>query len=262
MTAPTAAVRAWRLDNVDLLFSLVERQLLLRRKRSLVGVIWPMVGPVVLTGLYTFVFSSVFTVPIDRYPIYLFAGMLPWTLLLLSLTGALSSISSEPELVRRAPFPFQLLPASIVVVNALPFLALLVLFIAVDAITWHVRWAVLPALVLPIASLLLLSCALSMVLAAFDVFNHTLRFVIGNIMTVWFFIVPIVYRPDQAGQIGTVLRSIDPMNMIIGQIRDILYYGHLSRPGHTVLMLIVCTMVFVVANVIFNRVSPQFAKEL
>jgi ABC-type polysaccharide/polyol phosphate export permease len=262
MNASTVPTRAWRWSNFDLLYSLVERQLLLRRKRSMIGAVWPMLGPVMLTALYTFVFNSVFTVPIQKYPIYLFAGLLPWTLLLLSLTGGLTSISSESALIRRAPFPYQLLPVSLVVVNAIPFLVLLVGFVVVDAVTWKINVWLLPALALPFASLVLLCCALTMVLAAIDVFNHTLRYLLGNVMTGWFFIVPIVYRPDQAGSIANVLRSIDPMNMIIGQFRDILYYGHLSRPGHTVLMVIVCTMSFVVASTVFTRLAPQFPKEL
>lgn len=262
MSVSPVPTRAWHWSNFDLLYSLVERQFLLRRKRSMIGAIWPMVGPIMLTALYTFVFNSVFTVPVQKYPIYLFAGLLPWTLLLLSLTGGLSSISSEAALIRRAPFPFQMLPVSYVAVNAIQFLALLAGFVVVDAFTWHINLLLLPALLLPFASLVLLCCALTMVIAAVDVFNHSLRYLLGNLLTGWFFIVPIVYRPDQAGSISKVLRSVDPMNMIIGQFRDILYFGHLSRPGHTVLMVIVCTMTFLIANMLFSRVTPQFPKEL
>jgi ABC-type polysaccharide/polyol phosphate export permease len=215
-----------------------------------------------LAGLYTFVFSSVFNVPVQHYPIYLFAGLLPWTVLLMSITGSLGSISGEAALVRRAPFPYQLLPISTVFVNILPFVILLVAFTIYDAITWNVNLVLLPMLLLPTCALILFTSSLAMVLAAYDVYNHTLRYVLGNLLTVWFFFVPIVYRPDQAGSISTVLRSVDPMNMIIGQFRDVLYYGHLTRPSHTVLMVIVCGMSFVFANMIFQRIAPEIPKEL
>ena len=245
-----------------MLYALVERQFLLRRKRSVLGIVWPVCGPIMLAGLYTFVFNTVFTVPVQHYQIYLFAGLLPWTVLLLSITSSLSSISSEAALVRRAPFPYQLLPISTVFVNILPFGVLLVAFVVYDAITWHINLVLLPTLLLPTCALILFTSSLAMVLAAFDVYNHTMRYLLGNLLTVWFFLVPIVYRPEQAGSISTVLRSVDPMNMIIGQFRDVLYFGHLSRPGHTVLMVIVCGMSFVIANLIFQRIAPEIPKEL
>ena len=260
--APTRPATAWRWTHIGLLIALVERQLFLRRRRSLLGIVWPVCGPIMLAGLYTFVFNSVFTVPVRHYPIYLFAGLLPWTVLLMSVTSSLSSISSEAALVRRAPFPYQLLPISTVFVNVLPFAILLVAFTVYDAITWNVSLILLPMLLLPTCALILFTSSLAMVLAAFDVYNHTLRFVLGNLLTVWFFFVPIVYRPEQAGSISTVLRSVDPMNMIIGQFRDVLYFGHLSRPSHTVLMVIVCGMSFVIANMIFQRIAPEIPKEL
>ncbi len=159
MNVSTAPPRAWRWSNFDLLYSLVERQLLLRRKRSKIGAIWPMIGPILLTALYTFVFNGVFSVPVQDYPIYLFAGLLPWTLLLLSLSGGLSAISSEAALIRRAPFPSQMLPVAYVMVNVLSFLVLLVAFVVVDGISWHINPLLLPALLLPLASLILLCCA-------------------------------------------------------------------------------------------------------
>lgn len=260
--APTRPATAWRWTHLELLAALVERQLFLRRKRSLIGIIWPVCGPIMLAALYTFVFNNVFTVPVQNYPIYLFAGLLPWTVLIMSISNSLGSISSEAALVRRAPFPYQLLPISTVFVNVIPFTILLVGFSVYDAITWNVNLALLPLLLLPTCALILFTSSLAMVLAAFDVYNHTLRFVLGNLLTVWFFLVPIVYRPEQAGSISTVLRSVDPMNMIIGQFRDILYYGNISRPSHTVLMVIVCGMSFVIANLIFQRIAPEIPKEL
>ncbi len=95
----------------ELLWTLVERQIRLRSKRSIMGVLWPLLSPFFLLALYTFVFASVFEVPVEDYGLYLFAGLLPWTFLVQTVNDSLQSISFEPDLVRRAPFPHQLLPA-------------------------------------------------------------------------------------------------------------------------------------------------------
>ena len=83
----------------------------------------------VLLALYAFVFGRVFDVAVADYPAYLFAGLLPWTFLVQSVHDGLQSISFEPELVRRAPFPYVFLPLARVVVMAGPFLLLLLGFV-------------------------------------------------------------------------------------------------------------------------------------
>ena len=74
-----------------------------------------------------------FDVPVEDYGAYLFAGLLPWTFLVQTIHDGLQSISLEPDLVRRAPFPYVFLPLSRVVVMVLPFLVLLVGFVLYSA---------------------------------------------------------------------------------------------------------------------------------
>jgi len=58
------------------------------------------------------------------------------------------------------------------------------------------------------------------------------------------------------------LRSIDPMNMIVGQFRNILYDGHLSVPTHTAYVVIVCTVFFVGCLAVFRRYAPNLPRDI
>lgn len=246
----------------DLLITLVERSLLLRQKRSVIGLYWPVAAPVVMLLTYSFVFNRVFDVPLESYPVYLFCGLLPWALFTQGVSTALGSITTYADVVRRAPFRYHLLPMASVCATFLPFSILLVGFVVVLAFTTGVELVLLPLLVLPVAALLLFTSAVAMLLSLVDVYNHSMRFVLSNVLTVWFFLVPIVYRPDMAGEIGRVLRSIDPINMIVGQFRAILYWGHISRPLHMVLMVVASSAAFALSLTIFNRLSSEVPKEL
>jgi ABC-type polysaccharide/polyol phosphate export permease len=251
-----------RPHQVDLLITLVERGLLLRQKRSMIGLFWPIAAPLVMLLLYSFVFNRVFQVPLRSYPVYLFCGLLPWALFTQGVSTALSSITAESDMVRRAPFPYHMLPLASVCSTFLPFTILLVGFVAVLALSTGVELMLLPLLILPVAALLLFTSAVAMLLSLLDVYNHSMRFLIGNVLTVWFFLVPIVYRPDMAGLTGEILRSVDPINMIVGQFRDILYWGSISRPLHMALMLLASGAAFVISVSIFSRVAPEVPKEL
>jgi ABC-type polysaccharide/polyol phosphate export permease len=257
-----STVAPTRARPVELLVTLVERQLRVRAKRAVFGVVWPLVVPLFLLALYTLVFQRVFDVPVRRYPVYLYAGLLPWSFLTQSLGQALTSISAEAELVRRVRFPYEMLPAATVLSMACYFVAGLGGFVAWLGATGSLRWSLLPVLALPVASLLLLVLALAMVVALVDVYNRDLRQVLGNLFTVWFFLVPIVYRQEMAPSWLHWLRRADPMNLIVGQFRGVLVFGHIARPDHTVLMVLVCASLFAVCLAVFRRFAPELPKDV
>lgn len=242
--------------------ALVERQLRLRLKRSLLGILWPIAAPFFLFALYAFVFNSVFEVPVEHYGIFLLAGLLPWTFLAQTVGLVISSVSNEPELIRRAPFPYEYLPLSSAVVMALYFLVTLGGFVAYLAAIGWLRYGVLPFLVVPVVALLLLVGAISMLLSIVDVYNHDLRQILSNLMTIWFFLVPVVYRPGMAPSQLYFLRSVDPMNLIVSQFRDVLYSGRLFQPAHMVIMMGLCAALFVVSLAVFRRASRQLPKDV
>jgi lipopolysaccharide transport system permease protein len=259
---PLSALRALG-SNRELLVTLVERQVRLRLKRSLMGVLWPLVAPLFLYSLYRFVFGSIFRAPVEDYGIYLFAGLLPWTFLLQTVHDALQSISFELDLVRRAPFPHHLLPLSRVAVMVVPFLVLLLLFLGylVAVSDRGLDVAALPWLLLPLTSVVLLVAALSTLLALLDVFNRDLRYLLHNLFTVWFFLVPIVYHQRMVSDRVRDLTAIDPMRWIIEQFRDVLYRGEVDVLASTVTLL-ACAALFVGALVVFARLSVDLAKEV
>lgn len=247
---------------VDLFVTLVERDLRLRAKRTVFGMLWPITAPLFLFGLYLYVFNRVFDVPIDDYPVYLFAGLLPWTFLAQSLGKSVESLSRHPDLIRRSRFRYELLPLASTTSSAVFFLVTLAGFVLVLALQGDVRWVLLPLLPVPVVALWLLVGAIAVVLALVDVYNRDLRSILGNILTVWFFLVPIVYRQRMAPRPMRALRSIDPMNMVVGQFRNILYEHHIARPAHVVLMLLACGGAFVASIALFRRFADRLPRDI
>lgn len=248
----------------ELLVTLVERQVRLRLKRSLFGVAWPLVAPLFLLGVYLFVFGSVFEVEVPDYAVYLVVGLLPWTFLVQTVHDSLQSISFEPDLVRRAPFPLHLLPLARVAVMAVPALVLLAATVTYVGLVHQrgIELRVLPAVLVPLASLVLLVAAISMVLALVDVFNRDLRHVLHNLLTVWFFLVPIVYHRTMAPGLLRDITVVDPMRWIIEQVRDVLYAGEVGSPLAMGATLAACAALFVAALALFRRLSVDLAKEI
>ena len=251
-----------RVRTFDLFVVLVERRLRLFAKRSLLGLVWPTASPFVLLALYTFVFHKVFAVPIPRYPEFLLAGLLPWSLVSQGIPVAVTSISSEPELVRRSWFRHEVLPLSAVAALFINFLGGLTAFIVYLGIRGELAVGLLPVLVVPIVSLVLLVSGLGVAVSLVDVYNRDLRWMIGNLLMIWFFLVPIVYSHEMTPGPARILRSIDPMNMIVGQFRDILYWGHVSQPAHMAVTLVFCALLCFGSVTVFRSLTKDLAKDV
>jgi ABC-type polysaccharide/polyol phosphate export permease len=246
----------------EILGVLVERQLRLRAKRSLFGVIWPAIAPVLLLMLYVLVFQKVFRVPIRHYPIFLFSGLLPWAFVAQSLGHSVTSLSSEAQLIRRTPFVHALLPIAAVTSFAVYLLITLLGFIIYLLIRGQLVLSVLPILLPAITSLVLFVSGLAMLLSLIDVYNRDLRHILANLLTVWFFLLPITYRPDMGGRTLQLLQSVDPMSLIVGRFREALYYGHVAQPMRLLLMTGICVTWFLVCLVAFRRLSVNLPKDV
>jgi lipopolysaccharide transport system permease protein len=251
-----------RINRADLARMFLTRQLRLVAKRTFLGVLLPIGIPVMLFLLYTFVFHSIFKVGIARYPVYLFSGLIPWTYLSQTLSPASTSLSREAELLRRVRFPYAFLPMSSTAAGIVFMLVTLVGFVIVLAATGHLHPALLPLLVFPIVAVYLFVTGIALVLSVIDVFNRDLRSLLGNIITIWFFLVPIAYSQSTLShRLGVVARD-DPVTFIVGEFREVLYWGHFGDPLSTVTMMVICGGFFSLCLLFFTRATRDLAKDV
>jgi ABC-type polysaccharide/polyol phosphate export permease len=241
---------------------MVIRQVKLIAKRTIFGVFLPIAIPVILFLLYTFVFHTIFKVKVRDYPIYLFAGLLPWTYLSQTLSVAATSVSREAELVRRVRFPYVFLPMASTASGLVFLLITLIGFVIVLAATGHLFVTLLPFLVFPIVALYLFVTGVSLVLALIDVHNRDLRQLLGNIITIWFFAVPVVYSQTTLSQHLGFIANDDPVTFIVGEFREVLYWGAVVGVGHTVIMMSICTGFFLACLLLFRRAERGLAKDV
>jgi ABC-type polysaccharide/polyol phosphate export permease len=243
------------------MLTLTERKIRLLAKRSWAGTVYPAVAPLFLLALYVFVFHSVFKEQIHDYPIYVFAGLLPWTFVAQTLGDAITTLTLDADLIRRTPFRYELLPIASVTAMSLYFLFDLACFVLILACLGRLAFLPLIAIVIPVVCLYLLVTTISMFLALIDIYNRDLRRFLANLLTVWFFLVPIVYTQAQNHRLS-FLRYVDPVNIIITEFRNILYYRELP-PNHTMFEgIIICTALMGIALLVYRRFDDRLPREV
>src|SRR5437588_3906397 len=128
----------------ELFYFLAWRDVLVRYKQTVIGVLWALIRPFLTMVVFVFIFSRIAKLPSDGvpYPVMVFAGMLPWQLFATSLSEGSSSLITNVNLISKVYFPRLIVPASAVIVSLVDFaislalLALLMIFYHVWP-TWY-----------------------------------------------------------------------------------------------------------------------------
>ncbi len=225
--------RLWA--QIDLLKTLIQRDLEARYKGSLLGRFWVVLNQVAQLCVYTFAFSIVLkakpaelnALPIQdeslAYGLWLFAGLVPWTAFTLGVTQGATSVLSQPNLVKKVIFPLALLPlvpvGSALIESSLGLMLLLAaIVLAAKMLPWTI--ALLPIVWLP---QFLLTAGLSYLTAGLTVYLRDIPQTLMVITNLLFYLTPIVYSASiLPGDWKTLVFWINPMAAIVQVYRDLL----------------------------------------
>lgn len=221
-----------------LLGALSRRELASRYRDSFLGNLWMVITPLLMLGMYTFVFGVIFRSRwegvgdhgIATFAIVLFSGLLLHSLLAETLGRAPKLILEEPNYVTKVVFPLELL-AWVNMLTALVHFAigvallLLVMAFVMPPVPLAVLW--LPVIVAPFALYLL---GLGWALSAVGVYLRDLGQFMGTLVSLLLFLSPIFYPREKApAGLGTVL-ALNPLTVPVEQVRRALFQGLPPQP--------------------------------
>ena len=182
-----------------LLWTLVVRELKARYRGSLLGYLWSLVNPLLLLAVYTFVFNYIFKPRMegaDPYALFLMTGLFPWIWASTSLLEGTVSLSANAGLIRKAVFPAEVLPVVAVLSNLVHFLFALPVLAGALVIGRLMGYAVggWEAVFFPVIVMLQvpLLAGMSLGLAALNVHFKDVKDIVNNLLTLLFFLTPII----------------------------------------------------------------------
>ena len=186
----------------EILANLVRKDLKVKYAASVLGAVWSILNPLVYLAVFTFV-AKVLGAGIPDFPVYLLSGLLAWNLLSASLTSGASSVLDNSNLVKKVAFPREILPLSVVGVALVDFLlqsVVLLAFIVISGYGFH--WPELALWPLAFVTLVSVTVALSLWLAAVNVRYRDVGHLLNIGLVVWFWATPIVYAEYQVQELA------------------------------------------------------------
>jgi lipopolysaccharide transport system permease protein len=262
-----------------LLQNLVKRDLKVRYRNSVLGILWSLLNPL----LMMLVFSLIFGVLLPRddirqYSIFFLVALLPWNFFSGSLLSGTVSITDSSSLVKKVYFPRELLPTAALFSNLVNFLLafivlVVMLYISGLGLTVHALW--LPPILI---TQLFFTLGLMLFLGSLNVFYRDIIMVVDVVLLAWFFMTPVIYPLEwMEGTVtilgmtltpAVVMRWLNPMASIVDGYRAVLWGTMGSNgpvamdPAFLLRTFVTALLVFVVGYAAFTRRQHLFAEKL
>ena len=251
----------WRYRELFLI--LAWRDVAVRYKQTMIGILWAFVRPFMTMVVFTAVFGALAKLPTEGtapYAVMVYAGLLPWTLFSSILNDASNSVIGNGNLITKVYFPRLVVPLATIVVALIDFLVSLV--VLAGLMLWY---GVLPGwqiLLLPLFVAMALAAALGPALwAAALIANYRdFRFIIPFATQVGLYVSPVGFSSKLVPDQWQVLYSINPMVGVIDGFRWCILGGDspIYWPGFLVSLVVIAVLMFLGLRA-FRRTERSFA---
>jgi lipopolysaccharide transport system permease protein len=252
----------------SLLLQLVRRDFEQRFVGSAIGWIWGLIHPLVLLLSWTFVFQFCLkqTVPAGHettnYPLFLFAGMLPWLVFSETVQRSASSLLEQANLITKTVFPSELIPVSVFLSSLISHLLGVGLMIAAAAIILHRANPWLWMLPLYMAAIGLLAVGVGWIVASLHVFLRDTAQLVTVVLLFWFWMTPIFFAEDSFPERARILLGANPFYYLVRAYRRLLLGGAPPSLHDLAVLAGFGIAAFVAGGLFFRHMKRGFADVL
>jgi lipopolysaccharide transport system permease protein len=256
----------WQLPSrAELIFSFAKRELLARYKGSALGIAWAVLTPVVMIAIFTFIFAGIFGARFGAndshwdYALYLFCGLLPWTMFQEAIQQSANTIVAHSNLVKRVVFPLEALPAAqVFAALGTQLFATVALLIATLIIRQRLEvtglW--LPVVLIP---QLLFALGSAWLIASLGVFLRDITQGITLLLMAWMYLTPIIYPESIVPERFRTFINLNPFTSLIRSYRRIFLDGAAPDWRGLAYFTVIALVIFIFGYWWFARTRKSFA---
>jgi lipopolysaccharide transport system permease protein len=242
----------------DLLVSLIRRELLSSYSQTILGVLWILIQPILLTLFYLLVFGNIVKVPTGGIPPVLFymSGAIIWSFFSDTLNGTMYSFVKNAHIFNKIYFPRLLVPFSLFFTYAIRNGVQLLLFFVLVFVFGGGDMIVYPLLVLiPVLFLFsgLFGFGLGLVVSAYTAKYKDLEQLVMFLVRLFMFVTPVVYPATLISAKYQTLFWLNPLTPIIETFRAILFQHAPVHVADLVVGFAVVMLVFILSLLLFKR---------
>ena len=245
----------------ELLYFLTKRDIKVRYKQTVLGGLWAIIQPVFTMVVFTLFFGRLAKIPSDGmpYPVFVYAGLLPWTYFANAVANSGNSLVGSANLITKVYFPRLIVPMSAALAGLLDFF--IAMIVMGGLMIWYQFIPNISFLLFPFLVGLTFLCAVGsgLWLSALNVQYRDIRYVIPFLIQLWMFVSPVIYPVSMAKGKYFWLFLFNPMSGLIKAYRACIL-GHQPIDWPLLgLSTAIIFLIFISGLYYFRRMEKVFA---
>jgi len=247
---------------IDLALQLIVRDIKLRYKRSILGIGWSILNPLLQFLVFYGVFRWIIPVNVPDFAVFLFIGILCWNWFQSSLTSGCVVIVDNASLIRQPGFPAPMLPFVTVGTNLVNFVLSLPVLAVALVVTGHgFTWAV-AALPVVIGIQFLVTLSAVYILSLLHVSFRDTQYLLGVVLLLGMYVSPVFYSIDAVPPAWRSWYSLNPISHLLAAYRTVLIRGAYPDWLPLVVTAIAAAIVLAMTYTAFVRRTHMFVEEI
>jgi len=246
----------------DLLYFLSWRDIKVKYKQTVLGAAWAILQPFITMIVFSILFGKLVKVPSDGipYPIFVYAGLLPWNYFSSALSSSGNSLIASSNLITKVYFPRLIIPASTSLSALLDFFIASIILVGM-MFFYHLTPNTLGIIMIPVLVFLtfIIAVGCGLWLSALNVEYRDFQYVIPFLVQIWMFATPVIYPVTLFPEKYRWILSLNPMGGIIGAFRAVTLGHKPVNWGLLVISSAVAALVFITGLLYFRKVERSFA---
>ena len=249
--------RTWK-KNLFILKTLVGKDFKVKYRRSVLGVVWSVLNPLLMMIVMSAVFSYMFRFNIENFPLYLILGQIMFNLMSDATSGAMQSIIGAASLIQKIRIEKMVFPLEKVIFSLVNFL-----FSAIAAVAVMIYFRIMPTwdiLFLPlcIVYVVAFSAGLGLILSSLAVFFRDVIHLWSVILTAWTYATPLFYPLELLPDTLQFLIQFNPMYQYITYLRDIMMYGITPTLEQNLICIAMAAISLALGILVFRKTEHKF----
>ncbi len=242
----------------DLVYQMARRSIVIRYKRSALGIAWTMLNPLGMTIVLSIIFSQVFGAQ-GGYAAYVLSGLMPWNFFAQTTNASMVNLIWGEQLLKRIYVPRTIFAVSSIgvgLVNLLLSLVPLALVILVSDVPLTLTALLFP---IPVLFLGMFSLGLGLVLSSVAVRFTDVAEMYQIVLTAWMYLSPVIYTLDYVPQKFWWIIRLNPMYHLITFFRAFVYDGRIPAPTEFLVTGVISLSTLLIGWLIFCSQADELA---
>lgn len=245
-----------------LLYELVARDVKIKYRKSVLGVLWTLLNPLLMMVILSIVFSNLFRFDVENYPLYLLSGQILFNFYNEATSASMTSILGNAALIKKVYIPKYMFVLSRIASSSINILSSFCALLLVMLFTRAELHYTMLLVFIPLAYLIIFSLGVGLILAALTVKFRDVMHLYSVFITGLMYLTPVIYPIEMLPGWVRMIVNLNPLTGILSIFREVMLYNTIPGIGQFLISFVIVIVTLLIGLVVFYKQQDEFILNL